>query len=446
MSTLAKIIRYVLVATVAFLLLGLLWWYFFLRSQSQTITASDAARGYETSVAPFQSTIGSTYNNVVSGISSFFSNTGGGEGSGKTPPQLWRVTKTPIAGMGFVGNGDSLRIRFVERSSGQILEADPRTGNVTRLTNKLFPKTYEAVFGRVNDVILRSLDEIGAVTSFSGTIATSSPSSQSDNAPATSPTELAGKYLDRNIRAILPILSTRELLYAIENTQGGVDVMRASWDGSKKNIVFSSPLSNWKILVLSDGRIFLIQNPADDAVGFAYELGNGVLLPRIRGIPGLTFLPRASSSAFLFGESQNGTLALSVKTRDDAATIALPLKTVADKCIWAAPLISGASAKKTSDSGPLIAYCAVPQSIPSTQFLNDWYRGIVHTTDAWWRIDANAGTVELVSVDGAGETFDVESPIIDTEGKHIAFMNSEDRTLWLMRINTSANAAPNTEQ
>ena len=450
MLTTTKIVRYILMASVVFLLLGLLWWYFFLRSQSQTITSSDSARGYDTGAASFQNAIGSTYNNIVSGISSFINDSDTwGTGKGSAPKQLWHVTKTPVAGMSFVGSGATLRLRFVERSTGQILEADPADGTVVRLTNKLFPKTYEAVFGRAEDIILRSLDEIGAITSFSGTIATSSSrSSSGDTSATTSSAELVGKQLERNMHVIAPIPGTRELLYAIENPQGGVDIIRSLWDGSKKKSLFSSSLTGWKPGVLADGRIFLIQNPADDAAGFAYELKDGALKAQARDVPGLTFLPRTSSTAFLLGESRNGSLALYVRARDDAAIASLPLKTVADKCVWAPPSTSGTSAKKTTgDSGPLVAYCAVPLSLRGTNFLDDWYRGVVHTADAWWRVDANADTVELIPVDGgASETFDVENPIVDLKGENIAFMNAEDKTLWLLRIGTAANSASTTRQ
>ena len=172
------------------------------------------------------------------------------------------------------------------------------------------------------------------------------------------------------------------------------------------------------------------------------------LKAQARDVPGLTFLPRTSSTAFLLGESRNGSLALYVRARDDAAIASLPLKTVADKCVWAPPSTSGTSAKKTTgDSGPLVAYCAVPLSLRGTNFLDDWYRGVVHTADAWWRVDANADTVELIPVDGgASETFDVENPIVDLKGENIAFMNAEDKTLWLLRIGTAANSASTTRQ
>ena len=83
---------------------------------------------------------------------------------------------------------------------------------------------------------------------------------------------------------------------------------------------------------------------------------------------------------------------------------------------------------------PLVAYCAVPQFVTSNAFLNDWYRGAIHTSDSWWRVDVSADTVELIFAPETDTPIDVESPIMDDRGEHIAFINAIDKTLWLLRI------------
>ena len=189
-------------------------------------------------------------------------------------------------------------------------------------------------------------------------------------------------------------------------------------------IVFTSPLSSWKLTSLDDGRTFFTLQPADNVPGFAYELkSSGSLVPEIQDVPGLTFLPRASSTAILYGASAGGTLNLFAKASDKGQIFPLSIRTVADKCVW------------DLSNKQLIVYCAVPQFVVSNTFLNDWYRGVTHTSDSWWRADANDGTVELVFSPSEGdESLDVENPVIDASGEHIAFMNAVDKTLWLLRI------------
>ncbi|MEK7132449.1 MAG: hypothetical protein AAB830_00160 [Patescibacteria group bacterium] len=404
-----NILKYPLVAIVALLLAGLAAWYFFLDKQAQTITSGDSARGLGTSAPSFGSAIGSTYSNIVSGITALVGGAGT-EPASKIPPQLWRVTKTPVAGMGFVGSATSSKLYFAERSTGYILEADPKTGALVRLTNKLFPKTYEAVFSRDGSVVLRSINEDGGVDSFAGSLASTSV--------------LAGNYLTRNIRAIVPDPETHGLLYMVKNDTGEGVAVRSSWSGAKPKIVFTSPLSSWKLTSLDDGRTFFTLQPADNVPGFAYELkSSGSLVPEIQDVPGLTFLPRASSTAILYGASAGGTLNLFAKASDKGQIFPLSIRTVADKCVW------------DLSNKQLIVYCAVPQFVVSNTFLNDWYRGVTHTSDSWWRADANDGTVELVFSPSEGdESLDVENPVIDASGEHIAFMNAVDKTLWLLRI------------
>jgi len=435
MTSTTKILRYAVTAAIIILVAGLAGWYFFLNKQGQAITATDAGRGLG-SPLPFGGETGSTYDNVSGSDASL--KTGG---EGKTLPRLWRVAKTPVAGMGFVTAADnassSVQLYFAERGTGYILKADVKTGSLTRLTNKLFPKVYEAVFGSDGAFVLRSMDDEGHILSFAGKVPGQNVSASSSPVAAT--TALSGNYLGRNIRAVVPNQQTHELLLLVPQTGGGSDVILSSWNGAVQKTLFSSPLSGWKLFSLSDGRIFLSLAPSDDTAGYAFEIQNGELILRLRDIPGLTFLPRTLSGAALFGQSDGGDVSLFFSPKEGVGATSLPIRTVADKCVWAPPPVPqpGKQAKATSP-GPLIAYCAVPDNFPSKNFLADWYMGAIHTSDTWWRIDAGTGEATPVLEPGdTEETFDVENPMIDGTGQEIAFMDAKDKSLWLLRINAS---------
>ncbi|MDO8481892.1 MAG: hypothetical protein Q7S75_02315 [bacterium] len=435
-----KIFGYVLVLIAAFMFVGLAGWYFFLNQQSKTITATDASRGLGSDDSSFKSTVGNTYNNIVSGITTLINGTSTPETqSGTAPPQLWQITKTPVAGMAFVGTGLSTRLYFAESSTGYVLTANPETGALMRLTNKLLPKTQEAVFAGDGSVVLRSVNDTGDIVSFAGVISSSTELTKTGGFAT-----FSGKYLERNISAIVSAPYTRELLYIKKDSLGGAVGTLSSWDGVKKKNIFSSPISGWRSISLADGRAFFVLQPADNVPGFAYELkSNGTLAPQVRGVPGLTFLPNTSSTAVLYGESENGSLTLFARVRDDATTFSLPIRTVADKCVWStetpafeqSTTTAKVSSKKPSSIvKPLIAYCAVPQFVVSNTFLNDWYKGAIHTSDSWWRVDVSADTVELIFQGEPGRVVDVENPVMDGGGKYIAFVNSADKTLWLLRL------------
>jgi len=488
------IIQYTLAGIIVLILGGLTGWYVFLRTQTNRTAAQDSARGFG-SAAPVGNAgsgagtsaggTGNTYGGIggsnsgslspagpggtgsatdayVSPTSQTFSSAAGtgffsrvwrsifGSGTGVSlppdaaslfgqsgtstltsqastepvtaprPPQLWHVHGKPVAGLGFIGSGGNGRLRFVERSSGYVFEAEPVSGNVTRLTNTLMPKIYEAVVTGNGRVIERSLDSAGDISTFVGSTSVAVATS------GTASASLTGVSLDKNILRITTDPRTGSLFYLVEDERG-VSGMRSDWNGARKTKLFSSVITHWRPQWLSDGRIILTQAALDDAPGYAYELkSDGTLSPLLRAVPGLTVLPRPSggagaSGSLLWGQSEGGTLSLFAQVNSSATAVTIPLKTVADKCVW------------SLERNP-VAYCGVPQTPPAPGFLDRWYRGVFHSSDAIWRVDASAGTAELIYTPPSGTSLDVENPAVDSDGNYIAFMNAADKSLWLLRI------------
>src|SRR3989344_5190575 len=152
----AKALRYTSMAAIVIILGALTFWYFFIQAKQEKVTREDEARGAGLAPPSLGSIVGSTYENIISSLSTLVSGDGGPE-SGKLP-RLSQVGKTPTAGLGFVGNASSTRLRFVERSTGYIFDVDPKTGALERLTNTLIPYVYEAVVTQ-RGVILRGVGE-----------------------------------------------------------------------------------------------------------------------------------------------------------------------------------------------------------------------------------------------------------------------------------------------
>ncbi|HWP61661.1 MAG TPA: hypothetical protein VN495_03590, partial [Candidatus Paceibacterota bacterium] len=202
------------------------------------------------------------------------------------------------------------------------------------------------------------------------------------------------------------------------STFGSVGIS-SNWNGTKQKQLFSSAIAGW-LPQFWRGSIVLTQTPADDLPGYAYTLSTtGQLTPLLGPVAGLEVLPDPYQNALLFSASAGGSLSLfaQIGTKPPAR---IALSTIAEKCVWA----PGQS---------LIVYCAVPNSLPSAQFLNDWLRGLVHTNDSWWQIDVSSGTAtELYAMPGA---LDVQKPTIDPSGNFIAFVNGADQSLWMLRVN-----------
>jgi hypothetical protein len=414
MLTIRLILLYLLTAVIVIVLGGLVGWYLFLHVPQTKETAIDVARGLESSLTSF--TGGSTQEN----INTIITGSGSTSTSATSPSPLWQVEKAPVAGMNFVKRATSTSIDYIQRANGYVFRADPTQKTVARTTESLMPKIYEAVISPNGSVIARSLDESGTITTFTATVgATTSKSSTS-----TVQNSLNGTYLAKGIQSLVSSPVNQSIFYIIPNTVGGVDGVTAAWDGSKPKKLFSSNITHWTPLWLSDGRFIITENPVDDLPGYAYSLAtDGTMTLLVGNVPGLTFLPHPSSKAFLYGASFDGTLALFAQGAASTSPSALNLQTIADKCVW----MSGKS---------LVAYCAVPTTPPGGKFLDRWYRGAVHTSDAWWKVDIQRGVaLEIYSPKRSdGVDLDVERPIIDPSGNYITFINASDKSLWMLKI------------
>lgn len=386
-------------------------WYYFLRGAENAANQNYAAAGYGAIAPTFEGSTGSTYQNVISTL--------GAEGVsvGSSTSRLWEVSAVPVAGFGWVSTS-SPALYFVERSSGYVFEADTNDRNITRLTDTLRPKIYQALITENAGIVERSIDTSGALITFAGTVASSSNAALTSTS---SPDELQGNDLPPNILAIAADPVSSALYYLIQSPSG-MSLVSTNVKGTGEKNLFSSSITGWHIFAPGDGSVALLQSPLDGVEGYAYKLqGNSLSL--IAQEPGLTILPHPYSSALIFGSSSGGTLSLFARASASSTPVQLSLATVADKCAWA-------------PGGSLIAYCGVPQSVPSQQFLDDWYKGLVHTSDAFYTVDASAGTSALL-YNPTGDTnvqLDADDVSVDPTGQYIAFINAADQSLWVIRV------------
>ena len=423
MGTLTKILRYALIAMIVLLLGSLAGWYAYLQTQKNPLAPVEG----EASMSDgFQGNRGGGAGSAV--VSDTV--TGGGEESISTKPieRLWRVDRGPVAGFSFVdrvlplsSTSSTGSLFFVQRGTGYILSADTKTQVVSRITNTLMPKIYEAHIGTSGEyVFLRSVDETGALTTFAGTLV-------ADDATGT-PQALAGSYLSPNIREVaLDSASKNMLLLTIDPATGNAIGTTQLQDGTKSKHLFSSFIRSWKPFY-AQGQLILLTKPSDNLPGYAYKVSMAGTLSLLVGpIPGLSILPHPTENALLYSSSGGG-VALFARA-GSAAAVGIQLRTVADKCVWRR---SSAKASDGQAEKMLIAYCAVPAAISSSSFLSDWYRGALHTEDAWWKINAVTGEVELLFTPPS--PLDVQNPTIDKTSTYIAFTNGSDQSLWMLRL------------
>ncbi len=396
-----KFVQYLLIAILVIVLGALAGWYLFLHAQSIKNQALSTDLGLG-APAPFGTTQGTS-----GGFSTMSASTSTGTGGSAQPPQLWHVTTAPIAGFAFASSTDGMVVRYVERATGYVFEANLTTGTIVRLTNTLSPKIYEAQFAPPDRVAERSIDNGGNITTFAGLYGVGTSSA------------LTGTSFAANIEALAADPSSNNVFSLIDKGSGVVGVI-SGWDGSKPKQVFSSGVPGWRAWWLPDGRIVLEQNAADSVLGYSYVLRNGAQTPLIDPLPGLTAIPQSGSAALLYSTSQNGALSLYVRPAGSSTPLQLPLATLADKCAWA-------------PNSPTV-YCGAPQTTPGADFLDAWYRGEAHSADAMWSIDTSSGKAAQIFAPSSSAALDVDEPSVDGSGSYFGFINASDLSLWVLRL------------
>lgn len=403
-----KNIRIIVLGVVLILALSLGGFYWYIQGKESSLEAVSGARGFGESAPSFSGTGGSTFENIVSGLG--FQNKSGDAGTEPVkPPRLWQVLATPGSGTGFIAGATSTKLRFIERSTGYVFETDTLTGVTLRLTNTLIPMMHEARF-RSDGTPLGEVLENGVRTTYTYEIRNSTSTLK----------QLSGKSLGTDIVTIRPHPKKNEVMTLVSDGAGSA-LIASAWDGSKPSRVFGSGLRAWNLHVLSDDSVIVAQPAASGIPGNAYRITATGPVPLVRNVPGLTLLPRANSGALLIG-SDSGTVSLGSRGGAASTTVTLPIRTTAEKCVWA----PGVRA---------IAYCAVPREISSSRYIDEWYRGMIHTNDTWWKVDAAAGSAELLfSPSSEVEMLDVEIPTINETGEYISFRNAYDKSIWVLRV------------
>ncbi|MBL8158260.1 hypothetical protein JNK62_01855 [bacterium] len=402
---------YIGFAAIGLLLVGLAGWYFFISRQTADLETLRESRGFDIGVPSFGGTRGSTAENIEGGFGLAPSSEQPSAQEGEEPraPRFWRVSTSPIAGAGFVMIDSVPVLRYVERSTGHVFDVNPMTGTITRRTNRLIPKVYEAIVGPHDAVIHRTITADGERETFVGQLATTTVDGF---------TPLTGTDLGPDVRDIGFTKSGIVFLSATES--GATQLIEAAIDGSKPVEKRLLSAGDFKLESLVDGRTILTERPASGIPGYAYEAGT-TLIPLARAVPGLTLAARASSTAVIIGADDGSKLSLAVRPTRDASLVPLDLATVADKCVW----MPGTS---------LTAYCAVPRTLQPLGYLTNWHRGTIHTSDSWHLVDVGAGKTEKFFEIREDDAIDVERPITDEGGNYIAFINARDKSLWLLRI------------
>jgi hypothetical protein len=293
-------------------------------------------------------------------------------------------------------------VHYIDRESGNVYSYGALSRTLTRISNKTLPGIQLASW--LSDGSLAFVQFIAEAdgTNHLDTYAL----------PSTGGT---GFFLQPDLSEVLaePSGSVFTLAAGTDSSIGST----ANSDGSNVQTVFTTPLTSLNVYSTSAGFIAATK-ATSELDGYAFTLSNaGNFTPIIGPLKGLTILPSPSGSQVLYSYTDGTTFHMSVLNLSNGAVTALPLATLAEKCVW------------TSDETAL--YCGIPSSMTGN-LPDDWYQGTASFSDRIWRIDLTSRLATLVvdPTQTAKTTIDAVNLTIDPQSQVLVFRNRLDSSLW----------------
>lgn len=314
---------------------------------------------------------------------------------------LNQLSQAPIAGAVFASSS----VRFVERATGHVVEVGPRGQQPRRVSNTTIPGVFEALFGQEGErAILRVIDN----------------SMQTKNVAAifaNGATE--GVFVDPEIRSFAASPDRTRLL-SLRPAGTRFTVVTSTFEYKEQKEVFSTPFGDFTLSWPEKNTVVLVTKPSVFVDGFLYaiNLGTGALEKIIGGIPGLNAkLSPDTASVLLSRRGRTKPIETVMINRKTGASSTFPFNTLAEKCLWSRVMT--------------VIYCAVPFSIPTASYPDDWYKGMISFDDSFIKIHAETLESEVVFAEGG---FDAMNLFADPDEQFLFFTNKKDGTLWSIKL------------
>ncbi len=344
---------------------------------------------------------------------------------GNPTTNLFRLSDTPVAGFIAFARGTSTVIRYVDRATGHISEIVLGVKlEKKKITNQTLPKIYEAYFRPDgNAVLLRFLkDDSDIVENLSLTLTPPIATSVSTSSPqATEALYSVSATILRGDIGSVAVGSGNALYYSLEDSPL---IVSSAFNNQAVKTILTSSFTNWRLA--SAGNILNIYTKASaSAPGYAYSLNptSGALTKLLGPLNGLTVMPDASGTRFVYSYVEGGQMKSAAKNlKSDVIVEILPV-TLAEKCVWSVKSVG-------------IVYCAAPIDGVGGGEPDNWYKGRTSYSDRIWQFDTNAeiGQVLVEPKITFDIDIDVYEPKLSPAEDYLIFMNKSDLSLWVLKL------------
>ncbi len=356
-------------------------------------------------------------------------------GSGAPLPRLYELHKSPVAGVGFFETGKgadhTVSARYIERGLGHIFETPLATYAESRISNETHSQLAEALWGNGGkSVVIRSLvDQYGSTAIKSSILNLGSSISSFARSTSTEPVSEFSETEEVLLPDYLPFLATAEdgadKVFYLENgtdaSAGSIVSFKNVADISK---IFSSSFTEWLPQFPNQKLATLTSKPSAGIPGhlFFIDTKTKALTKVLGGISGLTTLTSHDGKLVLYAEVLSELSSLSVYNTTTRESRTFSIKTLPEKCAW-------------SFKNPAIVYCAVPQTLPSARYPDQWYQGTISFSDAVWTVDTTTGRIQKIMTPDEfnAPALDIVNPTLSSDDYYLLFMNKVSGTPWVYR-------------
>ena len=318
-------------------------------------------------------------------------------------------TMAPVTGSSTPGTtaysvDPDVRVSYIDRESGNVYAFTTHARTLTRISNKTLPAIQNATWTPDGSLAFVQYLE-------------KNPAGEQVSTYALPSNGEGGYMLEKNISEVA-VTGSSTLVTLAPSSNGSVATI-SSTGGSGVRTLFSSLLGSLR-LTTGGGVMVATTKASSKSSGYAFLVSpkDGSFTRILGPFPGLTTLVSPSGRFLLYNYLEKGKLVLAVFDMTIHTATRLPLATLPEKCTW------------TSDS--LSLYCAVPTTLVGT-FPDDWYQGVIATTDRIWQVDMQSRVatqvIDLQTV-GAG-AIDAVSLDIDRTSDVLIFTDRTSGYLWM---------------
>jgi hypothetical protein len=302
----------------------------------------------------------------------------------------------------------SHRIRYVSRSNGYVYEIENGVAPL-QVSNVYIPNIYETLFGdNANSALLRFLRPDQT------TIATYSVPVPPPNTDGTR-TQKEGTYLPDGLLQAAISPDTKQVAY-LTTTKSGSTISLATLTNSKKTTLIQTPFREWLLSWPTAKNIFLQTKASALVPGYLYRIDTTEKkLRRVLGdINGLTTSVSPSGTYVLYSQHSDGGFVTRMYNTKTNTTRSLSLVLLPEKCTWL----------KNDD-----LICAGNTSVPTAQYPDAWYQGIVSFSDQLYHISSTELAYETL-YDGNDASYDMTNLAVDETARVVYFIDKPTGLLW----------------